>query len=385
MLPAIVLGLAAAASTSTTNASWVRRLELSGCTTGEVTWGAEAYAVNPDAQIAVLIRTQEVHLLQPPPNQHQGPTEVVAFDLRDNREVAKIPIQATIAPELAISRDGTKVVIAKKVDSGNWGPWHVCLWLPYSDPAHMREYNNLLVETNMERQWRVTFEVETSAAPAISPDGKRAVIMGWEITTTFEGVGTSRRALGILELETGKISTIPLPVTFDATKGVFNYWYLSWSDDESIYAVLHGDYGEPAIVTSPKGGRIMTWPRPDNLMLYRFSPDTKATSLVGRVPASTVGFASDGQLIVTDAGTQRGGPLAAFGRVAISEIGQKQMDKAAASGDYVNGLEMEPLALAGWVFDYLFVGQQHTYAEVREAKGSCRVLMERRPASVEAR
>jgi len=186
-------------------------------------------------------------------------------------------------------------------------------------------------------------------------------------------------AIGVLDLETGKVTVMPLPIKTPV--GPRQYWSLGWSSDgTSLYAVLHStwsDEREGEFVP----GKLVPLPHPPDLTLYRFSLATRAVTRVGIVPATTIGFGPDDTLIVADAERQGWGPHKAFTLLPIAQVDEHRVVSGAAGLAFVSGLAMKRVVgdkdPAFDSFRQVFPGRLHTYAEVsKRGTIGCTALVE---------
>jgi hypothetical protein len=369
MMPSIVLALMAASAAGGDSSVWMERLVITGCDSDR-RWGVSAYAINPDTQTVAVLR----YARRDGPSQGQVRTEapgdeIALLDLRDGREIATGPhLSSLFEVKLAISRDGRTVVALRKFHDTMYNSYDISMWKPYSDPENLKDYSLSGGSGKDGQSVQPRFCSFAASPPVVSPDGMRVALFGHEFTQRDRPTDElGDNALGVLDLETGKVTVMPVPNKTPV--GPRQFWYLGWSSDgASLYAVLHGMYA---------GGRPM-------LTLYRFPLATKAAVRVGVVPMTTCGFGPDDDLIVTDMnGVGWGwGPHTAFGRLPIA----KAERHAPADGDPAIRSIWAWLKLETVVedndpnfasFRQVFVGHKHTYADVdKKGTNGCTALVE---------
>jgi hypothetical protein len=375
MLGSLMLTLfSATAAAVSSSGGWVHRLDINGCDPARG-WGVTGYAVNPDKQTAALVREERRSVTGDEPPW----SDIVYLDLKDGRQIASCALPLTDLPELAISADGNKIIIIHQQVLQNRGPWSISLWKPLSSPQSIKDYK-LSLEDKVGPGVISWFDIMPGLQPAISPDGTRVALFGQTSTQHLESPGSSEvQALGVVNLETGSVMSMPLPITFDTDTENNRYWYLAWSADGSaVYAVLHGNYSEERHGKAEAGKPVPSYPHP-NLTLYRFSLADRSVTSLGLVPPSTCGFGPDEDLLVVSPGSHDWGPARAFGRVPISEIVRGDLAEAGPAASFGRGLQMQQVTpdsgSTQMFFRRLFVGRSHVLAEV-VSKGGCSALVE---------
>lgn len=373
---AAVLGVAAQSP------SLVCRLSLSH---GDSTHarGISAYAVNPDMQTAVVLRTAR----RDGPGYDQAKigvsqAELALIDLQDGKALAVGPQLLSPFPvSLAISANGRTVVVVRKLDDAMYKPYGISVWKPYSEPQNLHDYR--FATASGEHP----FGSFAGSPPVISPDGKRVAAFVHQFGNgDDEPDERGDNAIGLLELETGDVTVMQLPASVGAPVGPDQLWHLGWSSDGSwLYAVLHGSYSEERHGEFVAGKPAPLYPRPD-LTLYRFSLATKTATRVGSVPPTTCGFGPDDNLVVADTIREGWGPHRAFGLLPIAQVAEESSRGGATGMTPVTGLKMQTVVRrddpAFTTFRKVFVGRTHIFAEV-EGKGAngCAALVERVPAA----
>jgi hypothetical protein len=379
MVLSLLLALVSVANPEAQAATLVYRLGINGCDTTQG-FGVSAYAVSPDTQTVAVLRSQ----LPAKGNEKQGIArasgdELALLDLRDGRTVATGPTLSNPFPiRLAMSADGRTVVAARKLDDAMHSPYGISVWKPYSDPAVLRDYSF----AGGTREGG--FASYSGSLPAVSPEGARVAAFVHLFSEGHESEEPSDNAIGVLDLESGKVTVIPLPIAMPV--GPQHLWHLGWSTDgSSLYAVLHGTWSDERHAEVLPGKPRPLARRPD-LTLYRFTLATGLVTRVGGVPPSTIGFGPGDDLIVADALRGGWGPHRAFALLPIAQVEEGKVQGEPISLAFVAGLKMETVVPSDDAvyssFQKVFVGRSHTYAEV-EKKGTndCTALVERTTAA----
>lgn len=381
MFLSLVLALVVAAAPESSPVVLAHRFDLTGCRSTQG-WGASAYSVNPDKQAMAVVRglrsaTSATAALASEPL-HE---EIAYLDLREGRTIASRRLPSSIDFHLALSRDARTVVILRTFGDCGRCPYGISVWKPYSDPEELKDYNLAAGSSNGGNNGQREFGSFAGSPPVVSPDGKLVALFGRQLSEQDKPSDELEdNALGVLDLETGKVTVMPLPINFPG--GQWKHWSLGWSSDgSSLYAVLHGRYSEERHGEYVPGQPAPLAHRPD-LTLYRFSLATKAVTRVGLVPPTTIGFGPDDNLIVADTVREGWGPHKAFALLPISQVEEGQVASGAAGLAFVAGLKMQTVvgqddpAFAS--FRQVFVGRTHTYAEVdKKGTNGCTALVER--------
>ena len=345
MIISIALALVASAGPAPNSVMLVHKLDLTGSSSAPG-WSASAYAVNPDTQTAAVQGRFIRSAVSRPPDASEPPRDEVALlDLRDGHTIASRPLSCLFQPQLAISRDGRTVVILRTLDQRMNSPYEISVWKPYLDPDDLKDYR-LTAGSRQDGQGTLgRFGSFAGSPPVVSPDGTQVALFGRELA---DKDGSSDElydnAIGVLDLETGKVIVMPVPVKTPA--GPWQYWHLGWSSDgSSLYAVLHGTWSD-----NPRGALIQGKPAPlarrPDLTLYCFSLATKAATRVGLVPPTTCGFGPDDDIVVADTVREGWGPHRAYALLPISRVEEGQVASGAAGLAFVAGLTMRTPSLA---------------------------------------
>lgn len=332
--------------------------------------GHSDFAINADTQTFATLEVKEEPFPRKDPHRsYPSTSRIVYLDLTSGHEISSSPASWwwVMDVHLAISRDGRQVIALHKGDDTMYNcDYPLWAWRPYSNSQTTRDYD-FASEGDPEAQL-VFFSIGNSP-PVISPDGTRVAGFGHRFRPD-EGCKDEvwEDALGVLDLDSGKVTVIPLPITTRPSH--WQYWHLGWSSDgRLIHAVLHGSYS----------GHF-----PDR-DLYRFSVALKTVTRIGMVPPTTIGFGPDDTLVVADPAKGVFGPYRAFALMPISQIERLHLEGYEAGIAFAAGLTMTEVVteddLEFESFRQVWVGRKRTYAEVlkRGTKG-CTVLVEVTPS-----
>jgi hypothetical protein len=378
MLIPVLLVVASAGSACSDSAAWTRRYDLAGCGPGG---RGRIVAVSPDTRTAAVVRAQKDGGGEGPTDGEMSRDEIAYVELGTGRDLATHPLQVDFEPHVVISNDASLVVILRQFDSGMQKPFNISVWRPRAKPEELKDYDLVVGSQIMGRDRQSSFASGGDLPPAISPDGTHVAVFGYRNSGRYEPPydHQDENAIGILDLETGKVAVMILPV--QVPREGAKYWHLGWSSDGTgVYAVLHPTYSEERGEVT-RGAPIPLARRPD-LSLYRFSLATLTAEQVGEVPPTTCGFGPDDDLIIADALRQGWGPHRSFALLPIREVERRGRDHGAFGLEAVATLGLRTVVTEDdpnvESFSQVFVGRNHTFAEViGKTNRGCKAIIER--------